>query len=213
MAYETSTYRRLSQIILNEHYNGVANPDAPLTLRHIAEIIATKVAKYAKVSAFENSNMGEATFANDQFISVFKNISLLTDDVTDEKYITLPATPAGLPRNQEIVHVAFQGCPQCHVVPCLNKDSFFESLLPKVPFSMYIVQDGKLVFKNLPKLVTNSNAPVMVKMVGAVPGDTLLDSQLNIPKDVESSIRMEVLGELAQLYKVKPQTNVNTDAA
>lgn len=207
------TYRKFSEIVLNEHYNGATMPDVPLTLRHIAELTATKVAKYAKKSAFENSNQGETTYANDQFISVFKNQPLLTDEVTNEKYIVMPATPAGLPNNQEIAQVSFVGCSGCHVVPMKNKDDFTESLLPPIPFILYKIESGNIVFRNLPKLVTNGNAPVNVKMIGAVPGETLLDSVLNVPKDVEDDIRLELLAELAQLYKVKPQNINNTDAS
>jgi len=208
-----TTYKKLSEIILNQHYNGFPAPDAPITLRHIAELVATKVAKYAKISAFGNSNAGEATYANDQFISVFYNQPLLTDAVTSEKYIVMPATPAGLPNGREIAQVSFVGCPSCHVVPMANKDDFIESLLPQVPFALYKVENGNIVFRNLPKLVTNSDAPVNVKMVGAVPGDTLLDSVLNLPKDVENDIRNEVILELNPLYAVKPQNIDNTDAS
>lgn len=208
---DITTYRRAAQITLNQHYNGTPMPDSPITLRHIAELWATKVAKYAKISAFQNSNNGDATFASDQFISTFYNLPLLTDATTKDKYVVMPATPAGLPNGQEVAQVSFVGCPSCRVIPCKNKDSFFESLLPTPPFPMYKIEDGNIVFMNLPKLV--ANAPVNLKLVGAVPGETLLDSVLNVPRDVEDSIRLEVLQELAALYAVKPQTNVNTDAS
>lgn len=203
------TYRKAAEITINQHYADFPMQNANLSTRHVAELWATKVAKYAKISAFENSNDGSIAFANDQFISVYNNRPLLTDEVTNEKYIKMPATPAGLPGNREIVQVSFTGCPGCHVVPMRNKDDFTESLLPPVPFALYKIENGNIVFRNLPKLVTNANAPVNVKMVGAVPGDTLLDSVLNCPKDVEDAIRNELLIELAQLYKV-PVEKVNT---
>lgn len=207
-----TTYRKISEIIINQHYGDFPMQNANLTTRHVAELVATKVAKYAKQSAFENSNDGSIAFANDQFISVYNNQPLLTDAVTNEKYIKMPATPAGLPGNREVVQVSFVGCPGCHVVPMRNKDDFFESLLTPVPFSLYKIENGNIVFRNLPVLVTNANAPVNIKMVGAVPGNLLLDSVLNIPKDVEDEIRNELLVELAALYKV-PQNNINNSAA
>ena len=92
-----TTYRKLSQLIIDRHYQGIPNDDAQITLRHVAELIAIEVAFAATKSAFLNSQAGEATYANDQFVSVFNNIGLQTDDVTKEKYVLLPATPAGLP--------------------------------------------------------------------------------------------------------------------
>lgn len=203
------TYRKAAEITINQHYASFPMENASLTTRHVAELWAAKVAKYAKISAFENSNDGSIAYANDQFISVYNNRPLLTDEVTNDKYIKMPATPVGLPGNREIVQVSFTGCPGCHVVPMRNKDDFTESLLPPVPFALYKIENGNIVFRNLPKLVTNANAPVNVKMVGAVPGDTLLDSVLNVPKDVEDAIRNDLLIELAQLYKV-PVEKVNT---
>lgn len=203
---EQTSYRKAAEITINQHYNGFPTPNASITTKHVAELWATKVAKYAKISAFQNSNAGETTYANDQFISVFRNRPLLTDDVTSEKYIVMPATPAGLPNNQEVVQVSFVGCPGVHVIPMKNKDDFAESILDPIPFVLYKIENGNIVFRNLPKLVTNISAPVNVKMIGAVPGETLLDSVLNIPKDVEDAIRGEVLQELAQLYNVPPKT-------
>lgn len=203
-----STYRFLAEFIQTQHYGGLAIPNAAITQKHIAERIAVKVAKMAKMSAFGNSNAGEATYSNDQFISVFYNQPLLTDSVTSERYIVMPATPVGLPNQLEIVQVSFVGCPDCHVIPMSNKDDFAQGLLPPLPSSMilYKVQDGNIVFKNLPKLV---NAPVNIKMIGVISGPTLLDSVLNIPKDMEDQIVVEILQELTPSYNIKQQ-NIHT---
>lgn len=199
-----TTYRKLSQLIIDAHYNGVPLPEAAITQRFVAERIATKVAKYATISAFGNSKQGETTYSNDQFISTFYNQPLLTDAVTADKYIVLPATPAGLPNNREIVQVSFTGSPNVHVIPMQSKDDFMESLLPDISGDMvlYRLENGNLVFRKLPAII---NSPVNVKMVGAVPGATLLDSVLNIPKEVEDAIMLEVLNELVNNYKVQPQ--------
>lgn len=186
-----TTYRKLAEIIRDRHYNGIPSDDAEISLRHLAELIAMQVAYFAKKSAFENSNAGEATYANDQFISTFNNIELLVDGVTNEKYITLPVTPAGLPNNQEIVSVAFTACPNVRVVPLKQKDRFAQQWLPK-PSGIYNykIENGRIVFGELGKLVTGN---VSVKMVGAVSGPDLLNSDLNVPKDVEGDIVEKVL--------------------
>lgn len=189
-----TTYRKLADLILDRHYNNIPSDDATITLRHVAELIAIEVAWFAKKSAFENSNAGEATYANDQFISTFNSLELLTDNVTNEKYVPLPATPAGLPNNQEIVSVAFTGCPNVRVVPLKQKDQFAQQYLP-MPTNIYTykIENGRIIFGILGKLVTGD---VSIKMVGAVSGDTLLDSVLNIPMDVQSDIMDKVLNKL-----------------
>lgn len=207
-----TTYRKLAEIIINQHYSGFPAPSATITTKHVAELIAMKVAKYARASAISNSNAGETFYANDQFISTFYNQSLLTDDVTGDKYIVMPATPASLPNNQEIVQVSFVGCPNYHVIPMKNKDDFAQGLLPALPSSMilYKVENGRIVFKNMPKLL---NAPVNIKEVGAIPGATLLDSVLNIPKETEDQIMLDILTELNPNYNIKPQNAVHGEPA
>ena len=61
-----------------------------------------------------------------------------------------------------------------------------------------------MVFRDLPAII---NSTVNLKLVGAVPpGTTLLDSVLQIPKDVEDEIFTVILNELAQDYRIQPQT-------
>jgi hypothetical protein len=77
--------------------------------------------------------------------------------------------------------------------------------LPDLPTGivLYKVENGNIVFINLPKII---NSPVNMKLVGAVPpGTTILDSVLNIPKDVEDDIFSSMLQELAIDYKIQPQ--------
>jgi hypothetical protein len=78
------TYREISEIILKAHYVDFPTPEQAITTRFIAERIAVKVAKFAKLSAFGNSNGGDATYANDQFISTFYN-QLLPDYLMAER--------------------------------------------------------------------------------------------------------------------------------
>lgn len=199
-----TSYQKLAELIINDHYGSFPLPEAPITQRFVAERIATKVAKYATVSAYKNSNGGDTTYANDQFISVFYNQTLLTNPNTNEKYIVMPATPAGLPKNTEIPQVSFSGYPNVHVIPCLQKDTFFESLYTPMPafIVLYKIENGNIVFINLSPLIT---AGVNVKMIGAISGPDLLSSVLNIPKDVENDIFLEIKQELAIEYKVQPQ--------
>lgn len=206
-----STYQQLSEIIQTQHYNGMAPAEAEVTQPHIAQRIAVKVAKMAKISAFENGNYGDTAYANDQFVSVFTGLTLQTD-VTGAKYVTMPATPVGLPKNTEIVAVNFTGSPNMQVIPCLQKDTFMENLLPAMPsfIVLYKVENGRIVFINLPAII---NSTVIVRMIGTISGPDLMSSTLNIPKDWEDVITNEILQELAQEYNVKPQKKEANSAA
>lgn len=198
-----TTYRILSEFIQTQHYNGFASPSAQITQPHIAQRIAVKVAKMAKISAFENGNQGDTAYANDQFITPFYNLPLLTNSI-GEKYVVLPATPVGLPKGTEFVQVSFAGAPQIHVIPMLQKDDFVESILPPLPsrIVLYKIENGNIVFRSLQPII---NSPVNLKMIGVIsnPG-SLMDSVLNIPKDYEDRIVMEILQELSEEYQVKP---------
>lgn len=200
-----TTYRKISQETIDAHYNGMPVPEAGLTQRFVAERWAMKIAKYAVRSAFGNSNALECTYANDQFISVFKNCPLLTDEDTGDKYVTMPATPAGLPNGREIAQVSFSGYPNVWCVQMQNRSDFVESGLPPLPseFQLFKIENGNVVFRNLPAII---NSTVNLKLVGAVPpGTTILDSVLNLPKDMEDSIMLELLGEFSVDYKIQPQ--------
>ena len=201
-----TTYRQFSEEIRKAHYVAFPTPENAVSQRFIAERIAMLVARAAVKSAFGNSNLAEATYANDQFISVFKNCPLLTDADTKDKYVVMPATPAGLPNGCEIAQVSFSGFPNVWCVQMQNRSDFVESGLPPLPsdIQLFKIEDGKVVFRDLPSII---NSPVNMKLVGAVPpGTTLLDSVLNIPKDVEADIFSEILNELAQDYKIPIQT-------
>ena len=199
-----STYRQLSEVIQSEHYGGLASPDAELSINFIAQLIATKIAKYARVSAFANGNAGDTAFADDQFVSVYYSQPLLTDSTTNDKYVVLPATPAGLPKNSEIVQVSFTGSPNVQVIPCMQKDTFMEQFYAPLPstFILYKIENGKIVFINLPAII---NSPVNLKMIGAISTTgNFLDGILNLPKDLEDTLRAEILQELAPLKGVTP---------
>jgi len=205
------TYRKFSQIVIKAHYDAYPTAESGISERFIAERTAMKVAKAAVKSAYGNSNLSEATYANDQFISVFNNCPLLTDSSTGNKYAVMPATPAGLPLGREIAQISFTGYPNVWCVPMSNRYEFMQNGLPPIPaqegIQLFKVENGNIVFENLPSIITG---PVNMKLVGAVPpGTTILDSVLNVPKDVQDDIMLELLNELAMDYKIQQQ-NIST---
>lgn len=201
------TYREFSEIVIKAHYIDFPSPEQAITTRFVAERAAMKVAKAAFKSAYGNSNSGESFYANDQFISVFYSCPLLTNAVTQDKYVVMPATPAGLANGREIAQVSFTGNPNVWCVQMQNRSDFVESGLPPITdpsIQLFKIEDGNIVFKALPPIITS---PVNVKLVGAVPpGTTILDSFMNVPKDVQDDIMLEILQELSVDYKIKPQT-------
>jgi hypothetical protein len=88
-----------------------------------------------------------------------------------------------------------------------NRSDFLESGLPTITdtsIQLFKVENGNIVFRNLAAII---NSPVNLKLVGAVPpGTTILDSVLNVPKDVEEDIFSSILAELANDYKVPIKT-------
>lgn len=196
------TYGKFSEIIITAYYKAVRSDDANYSIRTIAEMVAHEVAYFAKVNAIEQDRLGESVFANDNFISTYWGLPLLTD-TNSNKYIVMPQTPAGLPLGREIAYVGFTGNSKIQVMPMRNKDRFMQSFA-KTPKFMVLcyVENGNIVFENISSLVTG---PVDLKLVGAIPSGTeLVNCVLNIPKDTESLIFDRILGRLNSIRGVLP---------
>lgn len=210
---EQKTYEFLAEIIRDAYYKQIPSDDANYSLRFFAEMIASEVAEFATQSAYENSNQGETTYANDQFISVYKNQDILFD--TDgEIYTVLPATPTSLPNNSEVVQVRVIGnkCMDC--IPMKNHLSFLQDLIG-TPNGMvlYKIENGKIIYRTNNPLFAKPDdittpVKVNIKLVGAVSGTDLLRSPLNIPKNVESRIMDKILRRLLPT-KNQPIDSIN----
>jgi hypothetical protein len=205
------TYQKISEQIRTMLYGGVPSDDASFSLRYIAELVAQEVAFQARKNAFENSNAGETTYANDTFTSTFTNVSVLFDSTLKQKYSVLPQIPAALPNNQEITSITPLGIigRRRQIVMMKNKDKFMQDMLPPVRgFILAYIEDGKLYYDNVQEYMFTS---VNITMVGAISstGD-LLSANLNVPKSVES----EIVSKLFQLLRASKSlpTDVMNDA-
>jgi hypothetical protein len=69
-----TTYKKISEQIRTLMGNGIVSDDFRFSLRYIAELVAQEVAFEARKDAFESSNAGETTFANDAFIIIVKKL-------------------------------------------------------------------------------------------------------------------------------------------
>lgn len=204
------TYGKFSELIINSYYKSVRDDNSNYTIRQIAELVAHEVAYFAKANALEQDRLGESVYANDQFISTYNALPLLTD-ANSNKYIVMPQTPAGLPMGREIAYVAFTGNKKIQVFPMRNKDRFMQSFTTTPPFMVLCyVENGNILFDNLSPMVTGT---VDLKLVGAIPSVTeLVDCVLNVPKDTEALIFDKILVQLNAIRGVLVD-NVNDNVS
>lgn len=192
------TYQQISEQIRTMLYDGIPSDDAAFSLRFIAELVAQEVAVQARKNAFENSNAGETTYANDTFTSTFTNVTVTYNSTLKQNYSVLPQIPAALPNNQEIVNITPVGIlgRRRQIVLMKNKDKFMQDMLPPVRgFILAYIEDGKLYYDNIQEYMFTS---VNITMVGAISstGD-LLSANLNVPKSSES----EIIGKIFQMLR------------
>jgi hypothetical protein len=192
------TYQQISEQIRTMLYNGIPQDDASFSLRYIAELVAQEVAVQARKNAFENSNAGETTYANDTFTSTFTNVAVTYNSTLKQNFSVLPQIPTALPNNQEIVSITPLGIigRRRQIVLMKNKDKFMQDMLPPVRgFILAYIEDGKLYYDNIQEYMFTS---VNITMVGAISstGD-LLSANLNVPKNVES----EIIGKIFQMLR------------
>jgi hypothetical protein len=204
-----TTYRKISEQIRTLYYKGIPSDDASFSLRYIAEMVAQEVAFEARKDAFENSNAGETTFANDAFISTFNNIAVLYDSTLKQKYSVMPSTPISLPKGQEIASITPLGIQgrRRQIIPMKNKDKFLQDLLDPIRGAILAYRESnRIYYDNINQYMFTA---VNISMVGAISttGD-LLDGDLNVPKNVESAIIDRVVTKLRQLGSV-PQDVMN----
>ena len=202
---EQTTYRKLAELTRDLYYKGIPSDDAKYSLRFFAEQIAQEVAEMATMNAIENSNQGESTYANDQFISTFTNLPIL-QNVDGTKSTLLPSTPTAMPNNQEISQVKITGSTCMDCIPMTSR-SYFSQQLIGWPLCMvfYKIEGESIVFESSNTLLEGT---VSIKMIGAVSGQQLLDSALNIPKNYEGRITSKILARLLPL-KREPIDYVN----
>lgn len=203
------TYQQISEQIRTMLYDGIPSDDAAFSLRFIAELVAQEVAVQARKNAFENSNAGETTYANDTFTSTFTNVTVTYNSTLKQNFSVLPQIPTALPNNQEIVNITPVGIlgRRRQIVLMKNKDKFMQDMLPPVRgFILAYIEDGKLYYDNIQEYMFTS---VNITMVGAISstGD-LLSANLNVPKSSES----EIIGKIFQMLRASkglPEDVVN----
>lgn len=204
-----TTYRKISEQIRTLIGGGIVSDDFRFSLRYIAEMVAQEVAFEARKDAFENSNAGETTFANDAFISTFTDVAVLYDSTLKQKYSVMPSTPISLPKGQEIASITPLGIQgrRRQIIPMQNKDKGIQDLLDPVRGAILAYREnGRIYYDNINQYIFTA---VNISMVGAISTTgNLLDGELNVPKNVETDIITRVATKLRQLGNV-PQDVMN----
>lgn len=202
-----TTIGKLAEIIRATYYrNGFPSDDASFSLVYFAELVAIQIAQMAFDDAISNSNQGECTYASDQFISTFKSVPV-SQDTDGVYYSILPSTPTALPNGQEIAEVKINGN-KCECVQIRNRSSFAQNIIgTPCGIITYKVEDGKVIYGSGTPLFAPSGTAT-IKLVGAVSGTNLLDSNINIPKNYEDRIMNNILAKLIPLKQI-PDDNLN----
>ena len=203
-----NTYGRISEEILTQYYKQTARDNSGYTLRHIAEMICQEQAYFAKGDALEQDRLGESVYANDQFITTYNGLSLLTD-VNGVHYVPMPNTAAGLPQGRELAYIAFTGIKKWQIFPMRNKDVFMQNFAKTPSWMILAYEEGGLIkLDNVPVLLDPTTAKIDLKLVGSVPsGAAILDLPLNLPKSTEILIVDKVLARMNSERNIEPQPN------
>lgn len=203
------TYRKFAQEIREAFYGGTPNDDASFSVSYFAQLIAAEVAEYARQNAFENSNAGELTYANDSFIITYKNLPVVFDSDLKYYYTVMPDIPPALPKNQEIARVWPVGATKREIMPMSQKDKGIQDLLPGIPNVMlYYTEGANMIFDNITFAVPEF---VNMRLVGTVPTGNLLDGVLNLPKNYKFVIMTKILQTLDPMRFRKDIINDSVD--
>lgn len=196
-----STYRTTADKIAILYYRGIQDQSATFTTQFIAQLISEEMAVLAFDNAVMNSKAGETFYTNDTFIATFSNIAVQFDTVLNQKFIPYPSLPTALPANQEIqkiwpINPAGTSARKIQIVYISNRSKFSQDLLPTIRgFVTCYGENGNLVFDNTTAF--NFSA-VNINLIGAMPNGGLLDAELLLPKNLESTLTSRVIQRLLQ---------------
>lgn len=201
-----TTYRKLAELISDTYYRGKTSDEANFRLAYFAELIAIIVAECVTEDSFANSNASESMYANNQFISTFKDVEIF-EDADGEIYSILPSTPAGMPNGREIVSVDIEGSKCLSFIPIQAQADFAQQLIGH-PYglNLFEINGTRVIFKPYTPLFDASSNTAKIKMVGAVSGPDLLTSDLTIPKNYEGRIWDKAMARLLPLKQIQQDT-------
>ncbi len=198
-----ATRGELSERILRVVYNGTPPNDASIDIREVGLHINSAIAALARVNFIENYKLDGSAFIDGGFIMVFKDVAVSKDEDLNLKYITLPASPVGLPKDRGIVEISMMKNRSTTPVIMINSNrrSVQQNLDP-IRNRIIGWQEGDKVYFD-GTVADFANA--LVKMVAYASND--MNAELNMPKNLEEQV-IEIVVKKLMTQRSIPQDKV-----
>lgn len=195
--------RELAERYLIKFSGGMMSDDVKIDERFFIHEINKAIAFIAKGSMLENSQLDGIAYANDQFITTYRNIPILFDEAVSEfKYSVLPDIPIGLVKGRGLVMVIPPLGTENSLKPVSLREVpmlFHQPLIPRVTF--YWIEGGVISYWPSP-----SFGKVATKMISSGTAD--IDAPLAIPPESILQIDEIVTKSMAILFQIQPD-NIN----
>lgn len=187
------TFQMLAEKIQTTYERGIAEEDAVFSLPHIAQLAAEEIAAIATQNALENSKSGETTYSNDQFITTYTNIALTFSSALQSWLIAIPSQFSAIPGTSGVTIIPY-GARKVQIVMMKNKDRFAQSMLDPIPgVILAYMENNQILFDGSTAYMPTA---VNLKLVGGLPGGTLMTALTNLPKSYEPIVSEKVIQRL-----------------
>lgn len=195
------TKRVLCDEILIELYGGQYSNDAAISLRFVLRKVNDKIGAMAVQSASLNYQVDGYFQADDVFRLSYSGLVLEADGFGAMSF-PLPTQPIGLPRNRsfEVFPPANRGGVQSSMFRPIGRDEVqYVRSIPGLKRVYYYIDNGKCNFIDnfgIIQFFTTLNMSVYTS------GANNLDDNLNLPDDMISAIKQQVLAELRPMISL-----------
>lgn len=198
-----ATRGELSERILRVVYNGTPPNDASIDIREVGLHINSAIATLARVNFIENYKLDGSAFVDGGFIMTFKNEPVTKDDDLGLKYLTLPASPVGLPKDRGIVEISMMKNKSTTPVIMVNSNrrSVYQGLDP-IKNRIIGWQEGDKVYFDG---ATADFSKALVKLVAYASND--MNAELNMPKNLEEQV-IDIVVKKLMTQRSIPQDKV-----
>lgn len=192
--------------IVYESYAGLPTNDRTISDNFVLRLLNNRIAEAAVKSAFGTYNLDGIVAADDIFTLTFSNITLLTDDVTGNKYFPLPAQPVGLPSKRAITifPTKMRGGVMASIFkPIMRGDVTKVRSLPNIRKVFHYTENGAEYFiDDFQIMATYSTVNLSIVSAGA----NDLTAFLNLPDDQISAIKMLIVPQLRGMMSIGDTT-------
>lgn len=203
------TKNELSDLIRDKMLGGDATLSGKLHPTIIWKTAETVIGKLIQAEQFKDKETNGYDI-NGEFVSVFKNVDVLTDTDTDEKYSVLPAQLISLKNDRGLVRVSEMKNLENAFAIVGNSSHDVYSILDvhylNTKTEVYI-QGNELRYRNLRPTITK----VLIKMIAGIT-DLDADAPIPVPAALESDL-INMVSEMLAEEKLTPQDKYNDNNA